>query len=146
MSSLSTLLLDDTGDLLCACYEDGSETIVVGTGADAVAQQIGMNIRFSRGSIWFNRLVGIDRDNLFSPERNVSLDGIRAQVLRERILEIPCVESIEGDISIQRLSGSKIVTPIIPSVVINCEASRTSSNIGFNVDEVTLQPKVGNNV
>lgn len=130
--SFGSLLLDDSGDLALACYDDGTETIAGARGAQQVAQSASIAVSVATGAVWFNLTRNIDYESLFYAPvlREEDLQALRSNAFRSAILAVPGIEGFEdSDEIVFSDSGERRINVTIPCVVIDCQNSRTRSFI-----------------
>ncbi len=123
---IGTLLLDETGDLLCGQHEDGSETIVAGLGAEVVSQSASQAIGLHKGKVWWNLEAGIDYDELWHNAKfpHEQMELVRASEIREAILSVPGVDGFYEDQQISFEYDGRLVKTKVPCIKIDCENSR----------------------
>lgn len=134
---LGDLLLDEDADFMLGQHEDGLLDLVAFEGAEVVVQSVYHRLSIRLGSMWYNRSVGIDFENLFyrsGLSRFLESTQVIARgVLRRAILDVDGVlgfekEVIDGversrDITFKVDTHSRTITPIVPCFLIDCDNS-----------------------
>lgn len=123
---IGTLLLDETGDLLCGEHDGGAQTIVAGLGAEVVSQAASQAISLHKGAVWWSLQAGIDYDGLFynAPFPHEDMELMRASELRDAVLAVPGVAGFYEDGPVTFEYEGRNVKTKMPCIEIDCDNSR----------------------
>ena len=131
MTLYTTLILDEEHDLLSGTHPTGETTVIAGFGKLQVAQAVAQNVALRKGSVWWNRSVGVDYESLFfnTTYTDEEMEPMRAQALREAILNTVGVRGFVADDQITFERVNNTLKPTIPCVIIDCENSLSSTEV-----------------